>query len=132
MRSVVWGISGLNHNLKILGDKLRRDGLARRDFLLMAYDSIWIAPELPYRDILEVYADYVNDAPERVHATLCYYLLAAGREIGPEQYFKELKMEVERENRVSTQEGSGACAGCADTREPTRYAGSTGNRSQDW
>ena len=93
----------MKHNLKILGDKLRRDGLERRDFLIMAYASIWLEPEWPYRDILEVYADYVNDAPERVHAALCYHLLSVGRETGPEQYFKELKMEVEREDRVSSQ-----------------------------
>lgn len=97
--------------------KLRRDGVERRPFVLMAYDFIWIAPGISYRDVLEVYADYVNDAPERVHADLCYCLLAAGREVGPEQYFNALKMEVESENGVPTQQRSGTCALRTDTRE---------------
>lgn len=93
----------MKHRVKVLGEKLRRDGLERRAFVLMAYASIWLKPELPYREILAAYADYVNDAPERVHAELCYHLLAAGKEVGPEQYFEALKVEVERENRVLTQ-----------------------------
>lgn len=88
----------MRQNLKTLGDKLRRDGLERREFLVIGYAAIWLEPEWPYRDILEVYADYVNDAPERVHADLCYHLLASGREIGPEKYIKGLKVEVMSEN----------------------------------
>lgn len=90
----------MKRNLELLGGKLRRDGLEQRPFVLIAYASIWLEPEWSYRDILEAYADYVNDAPERIHASLCYRLLAAGREIGPEQYIERLKVEVLSENRV--------------------------------
>ena len=90
----------MRNNLVRLGDILRRDGLECRALVLIAYASIWFEPEWSYRDILEAYADYVNDAPERVHASLCYRLLAAGKEIGPEQYIERLKVEVLSENRV--------------------------------
>ena len=93
----------MRNNLDRLGRLLRRDGLERREFVLMAYASIWLEPEWPYREILKAYADYVNDAPERVHASLCYHLLAVGREIGPEDYINGLKVEVNSENRVLTQ-----------------------------
>ena len=111
--------------------KLRRDGVERRPFLLMAYDFIWIAPGISYRDVLEVYADYVNDAPERIHADLCYWLLAAGREIGPEQYFNALKMEVESENGISFEQRSGAGALGTDPGESAGHARSTGHRAPD-
>ena len=93
----------MRNNLDRLGRLLRRDGLDRREFVLMAYASIWLEPEWPYREILEAYADYVNDAPERVHASLCCHLLAAGREMSPEAYINGLKVEVNSENRVLTQ-----------------------------
>ena len=121
----------MRDKLEQLGKLLLRDGLERGEFMIMAYASIWLEPMWSYRDILEVYADYVNDAPERVHAALCYHLLAAGREIGPEQYFKELKMEVERENGVLIEQGSGACFGSSDTGKQTCHAGSTGHRAPD-
>lgn len=105
----------MRQRVESLCSKLRRDGVECRPFVLMAYDFIWIAPGISYRDVLEVYADYVNDAPERVHAELCYYLLAAGREIGPEQYFNALKMEVMSENGISSEQGSGASALSPDT-----------------
>lgn len=93
----------MKHRLERLGEKLRRDGLERRAFVVIAYAYIWFEPRYEYRDILEAYADYVDDAPERVHADLCYHFLATGREIGPEQYFDALKVEVESEDRVLTQ-----------------------------
>lgn len=90
----------MKRNLELLGCKLRRDGLEQRPMVLIAYASIWLEPEWSYRDILEAYADYVNDAPERVQADLCYRLLATGREMGPEQYIEGLKVEVLSEDRV--------------------------------
>lgn len=93
----------MRNNLARLGRLLRRDGLERQEFVLMAYASIWLEPEWSYREILDAYADYVNDAPERVHASLCCHLLAAGREMGPEAYINGLKVEVNSENRVLTQ-----------------------------
>lgn len=84
-----------------LWEILTRDGLNYRPFLLMAYASIWLEPELPYQEILEAYADYVNDAPERIHAHLCYLLIKSGWEIGPETYINRLKVEENSENRVS-------------------------------
>jgi hypothetical protein len=111
--------------------KLQRDGVNRRPFVLLAYDIIWIAPGISYRDALEVYADYVNDAPERIHADLCYWLLAAGSEVGPEQYFNALKMEVESENGISFKQGSGACAIGTDSGESAGHARSTDHRAPD-
>lgn len=84
---------GLRHRLEILTERLRRDGLAIRPLILMAYACIWLVPERPYREILEVYADYVGSVPERVQADLCYRLLAAGLEIGPEQYIRQIAGE---------------------------------------
>lgn len=111
--------------------KLRRDGVDRRPFVLMAYGFIWLDPGISYRDVLEVYADYVNDAPERVHADMCYWLLAAGKEIGPEQYLNTLKVEVESENGILVEQGSGACAFGTDPGESVGHACSTGHRAPD-
>lgn len=88
----------MRDRIRQLGLKLRRDGLENRAVFMIAYGAIFIKPEWSYRDILNAYADYVNEPPERVHAGLCYSLLAAGEEIGPECYINELKVEVMREN----------------------------------
>ena len=121
----------MKHRLERLGEKLRRDGLERRAFVLMAYASIWLEPEWPYREILESYSAYIGDAPERVHADLCYYLLGAGKEVGPEQYFNALKVEVESENGILIEQGSGACAFGTDPGESVGHACSTGHRAPD-
>ena len=121
----------MKHRLDRLCDKLRRDGVERRAFVLMAYASIWLEPEWSYREILESYSAYIGDAPERVHADLCYYILAAGKEVGPEQYFNALKVEVESENGISFKQGSGACAIGTDPGESAGHARSTDHRATD-
>lgn len=98
----------------------------------MAYAWIWYEPQWPYRDILAAYADFIDDAPERVQSGLCYQLLAAGREIGPEEYILALKMEAESENGILIEQGSGACALRVDTGEPARHARSPGHRAAHW
>jgi len=84
-------------NLKLfaaLCAALQEDGLSRGPFALMAYAWAWIVPDVSYDEILDDYAGYVGDAPERVHADLCYRLLKAGKEIGPEEYLLELIRRV--------------------------------------
>lgn len=118
---------------KIVREILIRDRLDIRPFVLLAYASIWLEPEWDYQDILSVYAEYVGDAPERVHAELCRRLLMAAKDIGPKAYLAEIRKEVERiENGISAEQGSGACARSPDTREQTGHARSTGHRAAHW
>ena len=49
-----------------LKSKLEEHGVYCHALMLMGYSAIWIEPEWPYREILEAYADYVNDAPEYI------------------------------------------------------------------
>jgi len=112
---------------------LRRDGLDVRPFVLMAYAWIWLCPEWEYREILNVYAEYVGDAPERVQADLCYRLLAVAKEIGPEQYLAEVRNEVKRiEDGISVEQGSGTCSLGAHAGEQAGHARSSGNRAAHW
>lgn len=78
----------------MLRRRLQHDGLCLRPFVLIGYALTWICPERGYRDVLCGYASFVDDAPERVHAELCRCLLAAGKEIGPEEYFQRLGKEL--------------------------------------
>lgn len=99
-----------------LKSKLEEHGVYCHALMLMGYSAIWIEPEWPYREILEAYADYVNDAPERVHAELCYRLLKAGYCMGPEQYINKLRKEVEAdEDGISVKQGSRPSVGGIDT-----------------
>lgn len=79
---------------ELLRRRLRQDGLCLRPFVLIGYALLWICPELGYQEVLRGYASFADDAPERVHAELCRCLLAAGKEIGPEEYFRRLRMEM--------------------------------------
>ena len=111
---------------------LAHDGMDIHPFVLLGYVSIWEVPEWPYDDILHEYAEYVDDAPERVHAELCRRLLMAGKDIGPAAYLEEIRKEVERiEDRIPVEQGSGACAFGIDPRESVGHACSTGHRAPD-
>lgn len=44
------------------------------------------------------YSEWVDDAPERVQAAICYELLRTGREETPEHFFNRLLKEVSSEN----------------------------------
>ena len=121
----------MKQNLEWLRHRLRRDGLCSHAMILMAYAWIWYEPQWPYHDILVAYADFIDDAPERVQSGLCYQLLAAGREIGPEEYILALKMEAESENGILIEQGSGTCALGTDPGEPIGHARSAGHRAPD-
>ena len=115
---------------KAVREVLCRDKLDTRPFVLLAYATVWLCPEWEYADILAVYAEYVGDAPERVHADLCRRLLAAGMEIGPAQYLAEVGNEVKRiEDRISTEQGSGASTVSTHAGEQACHACSPGNRA---
>lgn len=91
---------------EILREVLHRDGLDIRPFFLMGYVLVWDFPEWQYAEVLGEYAAFVEDAPERVHANLCRYILRAGYDIGPSDYFAKVREEVERiEDRVSVKSG---------------------------
>ena len=122
----------MKQNLEWLRHRLRRDGLYSHAMILMAYAWIWYEPQWPYHDILAAYADFIDDAPERVQSGLCYQLLAAGREIGPEEYILALKMEAESENRILIEQGSGTCVVGADTGKQTCDADGACNRVAHW
>lgn len=98
----------MRNKLGQLCEKLSRDGVNRHNFVLIAYALIWFDAGLSYADILDTYAEYVGDAPERVHADMCYRLLSTGKEIGPEEYINGIKVEVFNENGISSEQGSGA------------------------
>lgn len=89
--------------IELLRNVLRLDGLDNRPFILIGFALIWISPDLGYDGVLQEYAAYTGDAPEVAHADLCRRLLAAGREIGPEEYFRAIKREVERDYRILTE-----------------------------
>lgn len=74
---------------------LQRDGLSDPAFVYMGYALAWVFPGLGYRDVLRTYATFEGTAPELVHSKLCRCLLAAGMEIGPEEYFRRLREEME-------------------------------------
>ena len=60
----------------------RGEGLASREtaFILYAMAS----ERLSYNEAMRIYADWIGEAPERVHASLCYDVLRAGNDVGPE------------------------------------------------
>lgn len=96
----------MRDEVKLLRQRLKKDGLDIRAFVLMGAVMVWYWPDGGYQTVLEVYADFVGDAPERVHAELCRCLLAAGKEITPEQYFGRLRRElVWNANRVPARAG---------------------------
>lgn len=81
-----------------LREELRNDGMEYHPAILIGYVLAWDWPELGYSRVLQEYAEYMGDAPERVHADICRRLLAAGIEIQPEDYFRQLKGRVKPEN----------------------------------
>ena len=122
----------MDSEYRLLRKILARDGLWNRPFLMMAYAWVWVCPEWAYPQILFAYAEYANDAPERIHADLCYYALKAGLDIGPEQYLRKIKKEVEKyENGIPAKQGSGACSVGAYAGEQAGYADSTGDGTAD-
>ena len=97
----------MKQRLERLCRRLQQDGVCLRPFVMIGYALLWICPDnWTYRDVMDVYADYIDDAPERVHANLCRYILRAGFDIGPADYFTKVREEVERiEDRVSVKSG---------------------------
>lgn len=81
----------MEQRLDRLREQLRGDGVDMHPFVLIGYVLLWDWLELGYWRVLQEYADYVGDAPERVHADLCRRLLAVGKEMQPEEYFRLLK-----------------------------------------
>lgn len=77
---------------------LRLDGVDYHPFILIGFALVWGWPELGYEKVRQRYAEYIGDAPERVQAELCRRLLAAGKEIAPEEYFRILKGRIMSEN----------------------------------
>lgn len=96
----------MERRLDRLRNELRNDGLDVHSFILIGYVLVWDAPELGYSRVMQEYADFVQDAPERVHADLCRRLLAAGKEIQPEKYFRLLEGRLKSEDGISVAEGS--------------------------
>lgn len=41
-----------------------------------------------YKEALHICADFVGDAPQRVHAQICYAILCTDYECGPETFFQ--------------------------------------------
>lgn len=80
--------------LALLRRKLQQDGLCHRPFVMIGFALVWVCPEWGYDKVLRGYASFVDDAPERVHAELCRCLLAAGKEYGPEEYFRHLGKDL--------------------------------------
>lgn len=74
--------------------RLQLVGLSDRAFMFLGYTLIWVFPGMGYREALRAYAAFEDTAPELVHAELCRCLLAAGMEIGPEEYFRNLGKEL--------------------------------------
>ena len=56
------------------------------------------AEGLSYREALLVYADYIDDAPERIHSQLCYSVLCTDYDSGPETFFQTFLEERDFEN----------------------------------
>ena len=111
---------------------LARDGLDIHPLVLLGYVSIWEVPGWTYDDILRVYAEYVDDAPERVHAELCRRLLMAAKDIGPAAYLAEVRKEVERiEDRIPVEQGSRVGSVGIDTGEQVGNADCTCYRAPD-
>ena len=79
---------------ELIRKRLERDGLLLRPFVLIGAVMVWHWPDGGYQRCLEAYAEFAGDAPERIHAELCRCLLAAGKEVGPEEYFGRLRREL--------------------------------------
>lgn len=96
----------MKQRLERLCRRLQQDGVCLRPFVMIGYALLWICLDnWTYRDVMEVYADYIDDAPERVHAELCRRLLAAGHEIRPHRYFQKIKEEFSKsDNGVSVEQ----------------------------
>ena len=95
----------MEQRLNRLRAHLRSDGVDVHPFILIGFVLLWDAPELGYARVVQEYADFVQDAPERVHADLCRRLLAVGKEIQPERYFRLLEGRLKPENGISAAEG---------------------------
>lgn len=75
--------------------KLQEHGVYCHALMLIGYVAVCDCAGWAYEDILREYAAYVRDAPERIHANLCYRLLKAGQGVGPAQYLDRLRSEVD-------------------------------------
>ena len=65
------------------------------------------AEVITYEEARDIYAEWLGDAPERVHASVCYDILRSGAEIPPAKYLQELLEELkEDEDGVYAAEGS--------------------------
>ena len=89
-----WRGCAVRFEYELMRSRLTRDGLLTRPFMLIGCAMVWRWPEGGYRRVLDAYAQFMGDAPERIHAELCRCLLAAGKEIGPEEYFGRLRKEL--------------------------------------
>ena len=54
--------------------------------------------DLSYTDALQIYSDYIGEAPERMQSSICYHLLKDGVEAKPCDLLGGLLEEMKHEN----------------------------------
>lgn len=71
---------------KCVTEWLRDEGLCSRAAAYILYAMA--AEGLNYQTALRAYAEFINDAPERVHAQICYAILCTNYDVGPETFLQ--------------------------------------------
>lgn len=61
---------------------LRDERIASRAAAFVLYAMA--SEHYTYKEALQIYADFVGDVPERIHPWICYAILDAGLDEGPE------------------------------------------------
>lgn len=77
---------------KLCSQALACDGIAQWDATLLLFAMVYGGVE--YQEAMEVVADYIAWAPERLHSQFCYALLNAGLLERPSSYFERKAKEV--------------------------------------
>ena len=81
---------------KCVTEWLRGEGLQSRAAAYVLYAMA--AEGLTYQAALQAYAEFIDDAPQRVHAQICYAILCTQYECGPETFLQTFLEERDFEN----------------------------------
>ena len=68
---------------------LTKAGINSRRIAMILYAMV--AEAVTYREAMEAYAEWIGDAPERVHSANCGELLRAGIEWQPSEFLEAVK-----------------------------------------
>ena len=75
---------------------LRRCGVDNVDLAMILFAMAYGG--LSYTDALQIYSDYLGEAPERMQSSICYHLLKDGVEMQPCDLLGGLLEDLKHEN----------------------------------